>query len=339
MQEKALAYGDIMSIDHLMTEVFIEGDQIDSYPVNEEEFVSKRNYIGSIHEVLDIIDKSKKICVLLGAGGSVGPDFRSEGGLYDFIASECLLKDPCSVFNLEHFRKDPSLFWKYAFTIFPPENPRHSEIHYFLENLAMRGKLLRVYSQNVDALEVGLEDDILRCVHGSWRSCHCDYCGQTYNINDIRDIVNKREVPQCKVCGGIIHPGIVFFGEPVLIDDEELYSDVENMDLLIVIGTSLKVAPISQLPKLVTNAPTILINRQPVGVEFDAQLLGECDVIAEMITNELEWSSNDTLTEFQFLSPNLFIFQGDEKLGTRIYEDHRSHFLVTSHPCDIKDLN
>ena len=298
-----------------------------------------RTYIKNINEILEIINNSNKICVLLGAGGSVGPDFRSEGGLYDQISHECSLKDPCLVFDRNKFTQDPSLFWNYAHNIFPPENPKHSKTHDLLNLLEQKNKLLRVYSQNVDALEYGLSENTLRCVHGSWRSCHCDYCGENFTIERIRPIVNNKEVPQCHLCGGTIHPGIVFFGESILIDEEELQEDIRNADLLLVIGTSLKVLPISNLPKYMMNIPTILINRQSVGVEFDAELLGECDIISQMIWGELGWKNSKIFSDdCSFFPPNIFVFQGDEKLGTKIFFSSKSNFLITSYPCDNNDL-
>lgn len=47
---------------------------------------------------------------------------------------------------------------------------------------------------------------------------------------------------------GIIKPDITFFGQALDSEfDESLYRDREDVDLLVIIGTSLKVAPVSEV--------------------------------------------------------------------------------------------
>ena len=64
-------------------------------------------------------------------------------------------------------------------------------------------------------------------------------------------------------CGGLMKPGITFFGQP--LQDQVgrcLQSDQKKVDALIVIGTSLSVAPISKVVSyLPSHIPRILINR------------------------------------------------------------------------------
>ena len=81
------------------------------------------------------------------------------------------------------------------------------------------------------------------------------------------------ECPHCTINGDTnwIKPGITFFGEAL----PEKYikamsSDVlEECDLLIIIGTSLKVGPSNMIPHWVTkNCPRLLINREPTDGNF-----------------------------------------------------------------------
>jgi len=84
-----------------------------------------------------------------------------------------------------------------------------------------------------------------------------------------------------------MQPDITFFGEqlPDTFHKRLFGHDRDKVDLLICIGTSLKVAPVSEiigfLPKSV---PQIYISKTPVNhVEFDVELLGSCDeVVAEL---------------------------------------------------------
>ncbi|APA14674.1 hypothetical protein SS1G_06667 [Sclerotinia sclerotiorum 1980 UF-70] len=93
---------------------------------------------------------------------------------------------------------------------------------------------------------------------------------------------------------GIMKPDITFFGEslPDKFADRLSKHDRDQVDLVITIGTSLKVAPVSEVvPYLPSNVPQIQINRDPVShVEFDIDLLGECDVVVSELSKALGWS-------------------------------------------------
>ncbi|KAK4049202.1 NAD-dependent histone deacetylase sir2 [Microbotryomycetes sp. JL201] len=93
----------------------------------------------------------------------------------------------------------------------------------------------------------------------------------------------------------LIKPDIVFFGEMLSDEfDRCLLHDREQVDLLIVIGTSLRVAPVSQLVShLPHSVPQILINRDPVSHHnFDVVLLGDGDTVVKHLVHQLgpEWS-------------------------------------------------
>ena len=116
-------------------------------------------------------------------------------------------------------------------------------------------------------------------------------------------------------CGGVLKPNVTFFGQ-VLPDNVSrcLESDRKKVDALIVIGTSLSVAPISKvIGYLPPNIPRILINRtivhprphnstgtgdnnteneteQPdfrTDYVFDAYLLGNCDDVTRALVKHL----------------------------------------------------
>jgi NAD-dependent histone deacetylase SIR2 len=93
---------------------------------------------------------------------------------------------------------------------------------------------------------------------------------------------------------GVLKPDIVFFGEP-LQDSffDKINVDVVECDLLIVMGTSLAVAPVNGiLDEVAADVPRILINREPVACDdlFDLQLLGNCDAICNALAERLGWS-------------------------------------------------
>ncbi|KAJ3310897.1 NAD-dependent protein deacetylase sirtuin-2, partial [Gonapodya sp. JEL0774] len=92
-------------------------------------------------------------------------------------------------------------------------------------------------------------------------------CGAKYSPEWVRRRVFRGEVPICKLCGGVVKPEIVFFGENLPQRFHELIQiDFPKCDLLIVMGTSLQVAPFNSLINFVgPTVPRLLINREEVG--------------------------------------------------------------------------
>ncbi|EDO15541.1 hypothetical protein Kpol_479p29 [Vanderwaltozyma polyspora DSM 70294] len=91
---------------------------------------------------------------------------------------------------------------------------------------------------------------------------------------------------------GVMKPDITFFGEP--LPDKfhnSIEKDVKGCDLLICIGTSLKVSPVSDIVNMVPqHVPQILINKDPIRhCNFDLSLLGYCDDIAAYISKLCDW--------------------------------------------------
>ena len=92
---------------------------------------------------------------------------------------------------------------------------------------------------------------------------------------------------------GIMKPDITFFGEalPDRFSERLTNHDKHLVDLVIVIGTSLKVAPVSEvIPYLPAHIPQMYISRTPVShVNFDVDLLGDCDVVVAELCRRLGW--------------------------------------------------
>ena len=82
------------------------------------------------------------------------------------------------------------------------------------------------------------------------------------------------------VCGGVLKPNIVLFNEELPpVFERTLSRDVARADLLLVMGTSLSVAPVAHIPLMLHHVPSILINAEPVMGQgmWDILVHGECD--------------------------------------------------------------
>jgi len=93
---------------------------------------------------------------------------------------------------------------------------------------------------------------------------------------------------------GVMKPDITFFGEALPDEFSKRLTEIDCklVDLVIVIGTSLKVAPVSEVvPFLPANIPQIYISRTPVShVNFDIDLLGDCDIVVSELCRRAGWN-------------------------------------------------
>ncbi|XP_075469123.1 NAD-dependent protein deacetylase sirtuin-1 isoform X2 [Ascaphus truei] len=258
----------------------------------------KRKDVNTIEDAVKLLQQCKKIMVLTGAGVSVScgiPDFRSRDGIYARLAVDFTdLPNPQAMFDIEYFRKDPRPFFKFAKEIYPGQF-QPSLCHKFIAMLDKEEKLLRNYTQNIDTLEqvAGIKR-IMQC-HGSFAMASCLICKYKVDCEAVRKDIFNQVVPRCPRCSQddphcIMKPDIVFFGEnlPEPFHRAMKY-DKNEVDLLIVIGSSLKVRPVALIPSSIPpDVPQILINREPLPhLHFDIELLGDCDVIINELCQRL----------------------------------------------------
>ncbi|XP_023233453.1 NAD-dependent protein deacetylase sirtuin-1-like [Centruroides sculpturatus] len=259
--------------------------------------------VNTMEDVVQLLKTCNKIIILTGAGVSVScgiPDFRSINGIYARLSKEYPdLPDPQAMFDINYFRKDPRPFFKFAKEIYPGQF-QPSPSHRFIRLLEQQNKLLRNYTQNIDTLEQAA--GIVKAItcHGSFATATCTQCGYKVDCSVIKDEIFNQQIPYCPYCPpdieemAVMKPDIVFFGEG-LSDEfhQTMAKDKDICDLLIVIGSSLKVRPVALIPSSIPpNVPQILINREPLKhLTFDVELLGDCDVIIKELCSRLgeEW--------------------------------------------------
>jgi NAD-dependent deacetylase sirtuin 1 len=206
------------------------------------------------------------------------------------------------MFDIHYFRRDPRPFFKFAKEIYPGQF-EPSVSHKFIRMIESQGKLLRNYTQNIDTLEevCGLQR-VINC-HGSFSTASCTRCGFRVRADQIKEDIFNQRIPLCPQCPAgdsfqmaVMKPDIVFFGES--LSDEfhtAMAIDKDKCDLLLVMGSSLKVRPVALIPSSISpDVPQILSNREPLKhMKFDVELLGDCDVIVQELANRLgdAWTS------------------------------------------------
>lgn len=225
------------------------------------------------------------------------PDFRSPGtGLYDNL-QKYALPYPEAIFDVGFYRKNPQAFVTLAHELWPGRRHSPTLTHSFLKLLSDKGVLLRNYSQNIDGLEhlAGIPADKLVECHGHFRTASCIDCRKAADAARVqKTIVESKETPLCDKCGGHVKPDIVFFGEDLPERFHQLLKgDVRKADCMLILGTSLQVAPVSLIPNMV-NCPRVVFNREPVlrMKRKDIFVEGDCDETVQQLCELLSWKDN-----------------------------------------------
>ena len=274
----------------------------------------------------------KNVVVMCGAGVSTNagvPDFRSpSAGLY-FKLRKYDLPYPEAIFEGTYFRRDPKPFYGLVREIYP-ERLCPTTAHKFFALLHHKGILRRVYTQNIDALEflAGLPEDKVVEAHGTFMRSYCVSCKHNYDLGWLKRQIfspsSNEGVPKCDRCGGVVRPDVVLFGESL---PERFWScarqDFPECDLLLVLGTSLVVAPFNSLvAKPRSGVPRVYINKTRPGTaggilgwimgmgrninfsdDADLILLGDCDERSEEICRKAGWAEELKNVEVQIMEP------------------------------------
>lgn len=226
-----------------------------------------------------------RIAVLTGAGVS------TDSGIPDYRGHGAPVRTPMTAerfFASEQARRrywiGSHLGWR-AFSAAAPNDG-----HRALAALESAGTVGGVVTQNVDGLHLRAGSSRVVELHGTMRRVFCTHCGQVFDRRDLAlrmevdnpwltadasvvllpdgdvrpDRVEGFAIPACTVCGGILKPDVVFFGEFIPAQRFRAAEEVLlGCDALLVAGSSLVV---NSGVRLVDRArrrriPVVIVNR------------------------------------------------------------------------------
>jgi NAD-dependent deacetylase len=227
---------------------------------------------GKIDRLSVLIERSQKIVFIGGAGTSTEsniPDFRSAGGLYSKDSG--LNVPPEEILSIGFFNKRTEDFYNYyrKNLIYPDAQP--NKAHVALVELERMGKLKAIITQNIDGLHQMAGSMNVIEIHGSLHRSYCINCGKTYTLEEV---LSAKGVPYCDVCGEVVRPDVVMYGEALnstLI--EQSVAAIEEADLLIVGGTSLLVYPAAGLIRRFYGDDLVIINMTPTRYDHLASMI------------------------------------------------------------------
>ncbi|WP_025117341.1 SIR2 family NAD-dependent protein deacylase [Lysinibacillus fusiformis] len=230
----------------------------------------------SIERLGEWLQSSKNTVILTGAGMSTEsgiPDFRSVSGWWNHI-------DPRTVATTEALTENYALFHEfYKLRLETLDKAAPHEGHSILADWEQRGIVSLVATQNVDGFHQLAGSQNVEELHGSIRSIRCHRCQQAAFIDDF-----KRKA-SCSQCGGTLRPNVVLFGESLPQKSwHKAMEAIQRAELVLIIGTSLEVYPVNQLP-MMTNGKTVYINLDTSQntVSFDLIIEGKIKEVLQQI--------------------------------------------------------
>jgi NAD-dependent SIR2 family protein deacetylase len=227
----------------------------------------------------------RRIAVLTGAGVS------TDSGIPDYRGKGAPVRTPMTV---EQFLSSDSarrrywvgshLGWK-AFAAATPNGG-----HRAIADLESRGLATGVVTQNVDGLHVRAGSRRVVELHGTMRRVFCTHCGQVFDRRDLARRVEEDNpwitvpenvplgpdgdvlpestdgfrIPSCSVCGGMLKPDVVFFGEFIPAEKfREAEQLVHASEGLVIAGSSLVVNSGIRLLERARRRrlPVVIVNR------------------------------------------------------------------------------
>lgn len=198
-----------------------------------------------------LLREAEHAVALTGAGASTPsgiPDFRTPGsGLWERA-------DPMEIVSAHAFRRNPQAFYDWmrplVKTLLAAE-PNAG--HRALAELEEAGYLKAVITQNIDDLHRRAGSREVLELHGHIREATCIRCYASVPTSSLLEkFLESGQPPRCPICGGVMKPNVVLFGEqlPIAVVNAAL-AHIRQADLMLVAGSSLEVMPAAHLPALV----------------------------------------------------------------------------------------
>ena len=198
--------------------------------------------------ILNTINNKENVVVLTGAGISTEsgiPDFRSPAGIWSKF-------DP-AVFSSKVLYIDPERFYKSSLKLleflYSIKNAKPNKAHLILAKMETEDYISSIITQNIDGLHTKAGSKKVYEVHGNLEEGYCTICSDKITFDFlIEKILNNELPPRCTICGGVLRPNIILFGDLLPDSFLDATKEVRNSGLLIIIGSSLEVRPANSLP-------------------------------------------------------------------------------------------
>jgi NAD-dependent SIR2 family protein deacetylase len=274
---------------------------------------------GPAAELAAFVRRHPRLVVLTGAGCSTAsgiPDYRDANGAWKHRRPVDYAEFVGSAATRRRSWARSLLGWPRIAAARP--NPSHLA----LARLEARGHVLRVVTQNVDGLHQRAGSREVLDLHGRLDRASCLGCGREMSRAALQERLSESNprfaavaaggapdgdsrldagaadlagfrVPECPACGGILKPGVVFFGESVPRRRvEAALAALESADALLVVGSSLMVFSGYRfcLAARRRGLPVAAVNRGRTRADelLALKVDGECGAVLGALAGELD---------------------------------------------------
>lgn len=207
--------------------------------------------------VRELLDGSKSIAVLTGAGVSTDsgiPDFRQNDETWPYAEPRQ------EIISVPYFQQNPVRFWRIYREIFSDKfHAEPNRNHTWLAELEEDHEVT-IITQNVEGLHQKAGSTNVIEVHGNNSLAECRRGCPDVSMDSIASM----ELPRCVVCNAVLKPAVSLFMDGVHGMGEAREATVEA-ELFIVMGTSLEVGPVNELPYFAGRKPgskVLWVNRE-----------------------------------------------------------------------------
>lgn len=239
---------------------------------------------AGIAEAASRIAAAERMLVLTGAGVSAEsgvPTFRGPEGLWRQFRPEELATP-------EAFARDPRLVWEwYAWRRERIAPLQPNAAHRAIAALEARVPVFLLATQNVDRLHQAAGSRRIAELHGSLWVVRCVACGRE---EEDRRVPLPELPPRCG-CGGLLRPGVVWFGESLPAEAvEAAFAAGQAADVVLVVGTSSVVYPAAAIAPIARQRGAFVVEVNPEATPLtrlaDAALQGPAAEIVPRLLPE-----------------------------------------------------
>jgi NAD-dependent deacetylase len=247
---------------------------------------------SAINQLVSKVRHARRVVAFTGAGISTPsgiPDFRSpQSGLWEGV-------DPMGVASIHAFRQSPKAFYDWVYPLARTTlAARPNAAHLALAHLEKNGRLVGTITQNIDMLHQRAGSQVVYELHGHFGEATCTHCFTVFpGVPLLEKFLEDHTVPRCPHCNGAIKPNVILFGEQLpIMTLRAAQETARHADLFLVVGSSLEVAPASDLPLLAARngASLVIVNLEATTLDSLATIVIHDDAaeVLPQIVRQLE---------------------------------------------------
>jgi mono-ADP-ribosyltransferase sirtuin 6 len=255
---------------------------------------TKRSLTIKLSKLAAMVEKSKHFVILTGAGISTNagiPDFRGPQGIWT-LENEKRKAEKSSKKSRKRQREPVKMDFAAAMPTLT---------HRAIAKLASEGILKFCITQNVDGLHrrSGLSRDHHAVLHGCVFTEKCSDCGtEHYRDVDVGGMSFQKTGRNCEKCQGDLCDTLLDWEDALPEDDyERAWEECEKADLVLCLGTSLRIEPVGSLPSLAKKFVIVNLQETPMDQEAAMVIRGRVDDVMSNLMEQLgypDWDNEDS---------------------------------------------